>query len=71
MNSEEIFAISRVFKNNIEKHHNMKPTYARACDFLKSLICDFVMIDVEIYPVLAENTNFPPFEHAIFITKGI
>lgn len=45
MNPEEIPAITRVLKNNIEKHHNMKPTYARACDFLKALVTDFVKID--------------------------
>lgn len=48
MNPEEIFLISRVFKNKIEKYQKMKPSYARACDFLKSLVCDFVTIDANI-----------------------
>lgn len=71
MNPKEILAISRVFKNKIEKHDNMKTIHARECDFLKALLCEFAKIDVETYPLLAEKMNFPPFEHASFVTKGI
>lgn len=49
----------------------MKPSYARACEFLKAILCDFAKIDVEIHPIFAKIMNFPPFEHAPFITKGI
>lgn len=61
MNPEEFFSIARVFKNKIDKHHNMKPTYTNAYDFLKALVCDFAKIDVEIYPILLEKMDFPPF----------
>lgn len=47
----------------------MKPVNARACDFLKALVCDFAKIDAEIHHVLAEKINFPSFEHAPILTE--
>lgn len=71
MNPKEIFLITRVFKNKIEKTHKMKPAYTRTYDFLKDLVCEFTKIDAKIYPVLEESMNFPPFEHAPVILKII
>lgn len=71
MNLEEIFLISRVFSFKIEKHHKMKVAYAKTCDFLKSLVCDFATIDIEIHLVLVNRMGLPPFDPQTMITEDI
>lgn len=70
-NLEEIFLITKVFRNKIEKHHKMKPIYARACDFIKSLACDFQPVDAEINSVLAAKIGLPLIDSPLAITEGI
>lgn len=60
-----------VFQLKAQKYPKMEDAYIRFVDFLKSLVCDFGKIDVEIHSVLAEKMNYPPFEHPEYITDRI
>lgn len=71
MNLKEIFTISQVFSFKIEKHHKMNPTYERACNFLRSILCDFAIIYVEIHQILENQVDLHPFKYPTMITKGI
>ena len=42
---EEIFLIARVFQLKAEKYPKMKISFEMACEFIKSLVCDFGKID--------------------------
>lgn len=60
MNPKEIFLITIVFSLNIKKHHKTKQTYERVCNFLRSLVCNFAIIDAKIHPILAAQFDLPP-----------
>lgn len=49
----------------------MKTTYAKACEFLKSLMCDFAAIDVEIHPILENQVGLPLIDQPMVIVNGI
>lgn len=71
MNPKEVFIIARITSQKIERHHSFKPTYARDFDFLKSLVCDFTSIDIEVQPVLPNHVDIPPLEPAMIDRKSV
>ena len=45
--------------------------YERACNYLRSLICDLATIDYDIYPIIACQVELPPFEYPMMITESV
>ena len=70
MNPEKVYLIARVFQIKAEKHLKMVIVYEKACEFLKSLVCDFAKIDAYIHIVLAQKFKLPALEPTPVFTKG-
>ena len=70
MNPEEVFLIARVFQFKFEKHSKMKISFERACEYLRSTVCDFAKIDADIHPALAQKFILPAHEPIPILIEG-
>ena len=70
MNPKEVFLIARVFQIKSEKHPKIKIAYEKAFEYLRSTVCDFAKIDVDIHLALVQKFNLPAREPAPVFTEG-